>query len=106
MKDNLIFAGVREVTDGEDDACTTILDVIESKLEIPKNEVDISVAHRFGPRYKDRPRSIVVRFARTAHRDRVKRNRQKLKGSNIYINEQYPKEVEEKRKLLRPLQAG
>ena len=50
------------------------------------------------------PRPIVAKFQRFKQKEQVKRSKVKLKGKNHYgISEQFPKEVNEKRKELSPI---
>ena len=49
---------------------------------------------------QDRTRPIVVKFSRFKDKMNVLRNAFKLKGSKVGINEQFPAEINERRKLL------
>lgn len=44
-------------------------------------------AHRVGPRREGKPRPIVARFLRYSDREAVIRNGRKLRGTNIFVNE-------------------
>ena len=60
--------------------------------------------HRYGP-HKARanePRPIVVKFLRYEDRVAVWSSRRKLKKTNITVNEDYPPEIEQRRKTLWP----
>ena len=43
--------------------------------------------HRVGPRRYAKPRTIVARFSRFSEREAVMRNASKLKGTNIFVND-------------------
>jgi len=61
--------------------------------------------HRLG-RYNDqqrRPRRMIIRFLNSSDKQSVMENRHKLKGSDTYINDDYPIEIEKKRGALRPV---
>lgn len=105
MRDNLLFTGIAEAEGNVvEDTANVVQNLLEQKLEIPKEDVDIDRCHRIGVRRRDgRPRTIVVKFRRSNDRERVKKNAAKLKNTNIYINEQFPREIEERRKKLRPI---
>ena len=60
------------------------------------------------PKFRDDgsklPRPIVAKFQRFKQKEQVKRSEVKQKGKNHYgISEQFPKEVNEKRKQLWPV---
>ena len=44
-------------------------------------------AHRVRPRREGKPRPIVARFLRYSDREAVIRNGRKLRGTNIFVNE-------------------
>ena len=47
----------------------------------------------------DKPRPIVVKFVRFKDRERVMWNAHKLRGSKIFINDDYPEAVRQRRDL-------
>lgn len=51
------------------------------------SEKELHIAHRIGRRNPGKPRTIIVRFFNRNTRDRVIRERKKLKGSGITISE-------------------
>lgn len=51
------------------------------------SEKELHVAHRIGKRNSGKPRTIIVRFFNRNMRDRVIRERKKLKGSGMTISE-------------------
>ncbi|KAI4824506.1 hypothetical protein KUCAC02_013011 [Chaenocephalus aceratus] len=50
----------------------------------------------------DKPRQIVVKFLRFNDKTAVMGRRNRLKGTNIFLNEDYPEAVRQKRKELIP----
>ncbi|XP_033760916.1 uncharacterized protein LOC117342774 [Pecten maximus] len=111
MKYNLIFSGIPEKiwdqNQSLDDDEITLKNFIESKLKIV-NAHDIAMAnvHRIGQRDRrtgTRPRSIIAKFIYYKDLLRVKRSAKELKGSHFGINEQFPKKIEDKRKILYPV---
>ena len=61
----------------------------------------IERAHRTKRNYKDkRPRSMVLRLANFKDKSIILENANKLKGSDVYINEDFSRETTELRKKL------
>ena len=77
--------------------------VFKEKLGIEK-EIIIERAHRTKRNYKDkdkkRPRTIVLRLANFKDKNIILKNVNKLKGSDVYINEDFSRETTELRKKL------
>ena len=59
--------------------------LLSDKLQLPG--VELERAHRVGQRQNDRPRPIVARFTRYCDREAAMRNAKKLRGTNIYLND-------------------
>lgn len=54
--------------------------------------------------FKEQPRNIIAKFSYFKDREFIRKNAaRKLKGSRIWVNEQFPPEIEEKRKRLYPV---
>ena len=103
-RSNLIFDGIGEEP-GETWAQTEekVKDVLVDKLELHRT-IDIERAHRTGKPAANntRPRPIVVKFLRFKERSAVLQRAKNLKGTNIYINEDYTDAVRMRRKELLP----
>ena len=101
MRDNLIFSNIPEEGINEDPE-KQVRELISKTLLI-KDDVPFERAHRMGRFTQDRTRPIVVKFSRFKDKMNVLRNAFKLKGSKVGINEQFPAEINERRKLLLPI---
>jgi len=101
MKNNLIFTGLME-NRGED--CEDKLrSFIYNELNIEKF-IEFGNIHRFGKRHEDgRPRPIVARFIYYNDLVMVKSSGRFLKDTPYGINEQFPAEIEERRRRLYPI---
>ncbi|XP_062574544.1 uncharacterized protein LOC134236388 [Saccostrea cucullata] len=103
MRDNLIFSGIPE-TPNED--CEAVVhQFLVNKLKI-RDYISFERVHRMGKpdEFRTRPRNIVAKFSFYKDREFVRRRApQKLKHTQIWINEQFPPEIEEKRKKLYPV---
>lgn len=95
-KKNLIIRGLKETR--EEDTKEIIYQLFEEKLGVrPK----VDQATRMGRmRGEEECRAVKVRFSEVKEKWLVTDKKQKLKGSRIYIDEDYPEEVWEKRKRL------
>ena len=100
MKNNLIFSGIQE---SELENCEDkVKKFIKEQMKI-QNEMHIDVAHRIGKYVRwDKPRPIVARFHYPKERDMVRSATRELKGTHYGVNEQFPPEVQQKRKTLYP----
>ncbi|KAJ8308644.1 hypothetical protein KUTeg_013518 [Tegillarca granosa] len=94
MRHNLIFTGIPEVYGEEENTENIVKAVIRDKV---LNRLTLKM--RFG----NRPRKIVARFHRFKQRELVRKNARNLAGTGISIFEQFPPEMEHKRKELYPV---
>ena len=108
MRDNLIFTGLPE-EDGETgaDIRQLLTSLFTDDLNLDGDDIIISRCHRLDNRRKqnDKPRDIIARFMHYSDRQNVLHSAKHLKGKNppIYINEQFPAEIEKRRNILRPI---
>lgn len=99
-KNNLVFFGVKEAEKSENELVKCIREIIiDMKVQIDSQE--ISHAFRIGRWNKDKNRPIVVTFNTTWKKQLIMRNKKRC-PPNIYIKEDYSKEVLEKRRQLQP----
>ncbi|CAC5356730.1 unnamed protein product [Mytilus coruscus] len=98
MRENLVFTGIR------------LKNFMYTELKM-ETTVDFHRAHRFGKetefrdkrdgsRIKTRP--VVGRFKNYKDREIVRSSAKELKGTHFGIQEQFPKEINDKRKMLWP----
>ena len=106
-KCNLEFHGIKEVPDESANYCEKkVKDLISGKMGLETADIQFARCHRL-PRRKpegmkgDRP--VLVRFERDRERDKVWEKRFQLKGSDVYMCENYPEEIEMKRKVWYPI---
>lgn len=86
-RNNLRFDGIEE-TPGEnwEIIAEKVRKLVKEKIGLEKG-IEIERAHRVGQRNSEKPRTIVAKFLRFTERQDILRNCSKLKGTNIYINE-------------------
>lgn len=74
----------------------TLKKVFEEKFQINK-DIEMERAHRTGKPGADRPRPIVVKFLRNKDRSTILQHTKDLKGTKIYLNEDYTDAISKKR---------
>lgn len=103
MRDNLIFTGIPEERWENTEA--VLQDLLQKKYKLDY-DIPFERVHRMGKwsEFKEQPRNIIAKFSYFKDREFIRKNAaRKLKGSRIWVNEQFPPEIEEKRKLLYPV---
>ena len=84
---NIRITGMEERRGGEtwEQTAAMVLSLLDDKMQLPGLELER--AHRVGQRRDARPRPIVACFSRYSDREAVMRSARKLKGINIYLND-------------------
>ncbi|XP_066265890.1 centrosomal protein of 85 kDa-like [Branchiostoma lanceolatum] len=103
-RSNILIDGVPDARDETWSQCEQkVKSLMKEKLKLDPMSIEIERAHRNG-RYQDggRPRPIVAKLLRFKDRDTIVQRAKYLKGSNIYINEDFSEMVRQKRKELIP----
>lgn len=104
MHDNLIFTGIKEQP--EDNPKQAIKEFMQSSLKLPHDTVHnitFHRVHRIGAKSNSRPRSIVAKFELFKQKELVKSRGRELKGTTYGMNDQFPREIQERRKKLLPI---
>jgi hypothetical protein len=100
MRDNLVFDGIPETND--EDAEQVLTNFIKEELNITDN-TEFHTVHRMGRKGGPRHRPIVAKFVMFKDRECVQRAASRSLINKPYgINEQFPKEINERRKRLYP----
>lgn len=99
MRNNLVIYNLTERM--RYDSKSLVLNFLENELDLDTSEMKIERAHRMG-KYRDRDskRPMVVRFRDYVDTEIIMAKAYKLKGSNIGIDRQYPKEISMARSKL------
>lgn len=86
-RNNIRITGVEEQSGNEtwEQTAAKVLSLLDDKMQLP--DLELERAHRVGLRRDARPRTIVARFCRYSDREAVMRSARKLRGTNIYIND-------------------
>ena len=99
-RNNLRVDGLKEnKNESWSDSEAKVLKLFEETLGL--KDIKIERAHRTGPRDNKKVRSIVLKLLNYKDKENILKNSRKLKGENIYINEDYCAETMLIRKELR-----
>lgn len=103
MRDNLVFSGIPEHPD--EDPETSVREFLQHQLKIPRASVEairFHRVHRLGGRKPDnrRPRPIVAKFERYKEKEQVRRKGPELRGTDFGLNDQFPREILDRRRVL------
>ena len=104
MRDNLIFYGIDETKDESDKDCVDkILNIVEKDLKVPfAKQMPIHRAHRMGRYQHNKTRPIVAKIAFYPNREEIRKAAKNLEGTQYSIGQQFPKEIQERRRQLVP----
>ncbi|KAL0161314.1 hypothetical protein M9458_045039, partial [Cirrhinus mrigala] len=86
----------------------TVKSFIKTYLKLPEDTVEnicFERVHRLGAKKPGapRPRPIVAKFGYFKQKEQVKSRGRELKGTDFSVNDQFPKEILERRKVLFPI---
>jgi hypothetical protein len=102
MRDNLVFSNIPERPNEAPNVTEDILrDFLERELKMARtdvNNISFERVHRMAGR--NNPRAIVAKFSSFKQRQDVKFKSRVRRGTNYFINEQFPPEVNEQRRRL------
>ena len=96
-RSNLLFDGISQTPNEDIESKVRQVLAVNMKLE-NVHDIQFVRVHRLRNTTK-----IIARFERFKDKDRVWRARRNLKGSNIWIEEDFPKEIRQRRQVLQPI---
>ena len=111
MRNNLVFSVITEDNHENPEATEVkVRHFMVEKLKIAQDIVDgfqLERVHRMGSNSSGtyataRPRNVVAKFLHFKDRETVRRARMNLKGTGYFVNEQFPKEISDRRRELLP----
>ena len=108
MRDNLLFFNFAEQkTHRKNESCIDkIYDFCEWELNMQnvRENVKIDRAHRIGPYKPNKVRPIVAKFNFYQDKELIKRkSAEKLQNSKLGVGDQFPKEIQQRRRTLIPV---
>jgi hypothetical protein len=106
MRKNLMFSNITEGQNEVSEETENKLRLfVKEKMKIAQELIDkmaFERVHRMGQKVGGYSRKIVARFTLFKEREMVRRQWKTLQGTEYYVNEQFPKEVNDKRRKLLP----
>lgn len=96
---NIIFFGIEEKEKGYESLLSMVLDIINNMMEIPCQKWEIEHVKRMG-KYSGKVRPVVVTVTTTSRKIELLKKKKSLEGTNIYLKEDFPPSVLQKRKEL------
>jgi len=107
MRDNLVFFNIPEETTGEEEDTKAVLrEFLTEEMKVGEEDmekIEFDRVHRSGPKLPDQHRIIVAKFNPGYGKDIVLKHGKNLdKAKRFGVNEQLPKELEQRKKQLRP----
>ncbi len=92
-----------EIPEERGESCfDKITKIVTDIMELTTDNIIIVSAHRLGQFNNNKTRPIITKFAHVGQRDSVWAKRLKLKGTRIWLSEDYPPELERRRRMLWP----
>ncbi len=99
-RDNLILNGIEE--NEPEDPFKIVYKILEEKmgLENACDNIKISRCHRLGPKRANQSRPIIFKLHYFPDKSRIWKQRTKLKDSNIWLSEDFPQAIVQRRQVL------
>lgn len=102
-RNNLNIDGVNEKPNEKPDDILGIVRDILAKAKIPNSDsIPIERSHR-RPGMKGKPKPIIVKFLSFTDRELVWRHREAISSQGIWVRQDFPKAIEERRAKFRPI---
>lgn len=108
MRNNLVFGNITEAqTEVPEDTEKIVREFMVEKMKIARKLVDdmqFERVHRMGQKLmrEGKHRNIVAKFTLFKEREYVRKQWKALRGTDYFVYEQFPKEVNDRRKKLIP----
>lgn len=98
-KKNIIFFGIEEKEKGYESLLSIVLDIINNMMGIACQKWEIEHVNRMGKKL-GKVRPVVVTITTTSRKIELLKNKKSLDGTNIYLKEDFPPSVLQKRREL------
>ena len=107
MRENLIFTGLDESPgETEDSIRDSLMTIFSHELELDTTSINMVRCHRLrSKRDRPGPRDVIARFTTLTSKREILYAARKLRGRKtpLFINEQFTYEVDQQRRILRPI---
>lgn len=106
MRNNLIFGNINEAPTEEHDETEKKLRLfLVEKMKLAQHmveEMQFERVHRMGQKMVGKSRNIVAKFSLFKEREIVRKQWKPLQGTGYFVYEQFPKEINDRRRKLLP----
>ena len=104
MRDNLIFHNIRDERDEDLELCyKKLADMMQDDMKIEDaRSIRFDRVHRLGKYDASKTRPIIAKFCFFQERERVRKSAKNLEGTQYSVSQQFPKEIQARRKELVP----
>lgn len=101
-RDNLILYGIQENVN--ENCLAIVYQVLHDNLGIenPQN-IKVVRCHRLGPKSRSQPRPIIFKLHYFPDREMIWSQKKMLKGTKLWLSEDFPIEINQRRQLLDPI---
>lgn len=107
MRDNLIFSGINiPPQNTSDDPEKAIREFMHDSLKLPAatvEEITFHRVHRLPSKDPKKPPPIIVKFEKYKHKELVKSRGNQLKNTTYGMYDQFPKQIQDRRRKLVPM---
>lgn len=99
-KNNILYFGLDEKSESFSELLQRVQEIFKQDLKITLEASDVSKIHRIGPIRENKIRPVLISLANNWKKSEILKMKRSLKDG--YITEDFPKEVLEKRRELKP----
>lgn len=100
---NILILGLKEEENNPQELEAAILGLIQNQIKVNISITEIDYIQRIGKRNDKTSRPVLVKLLATRKAWEILNHRKNLQNSNLTLIEDFPKDVQEKRKKLVPL---
>jgi hypothetical protein len=100
---NLLFNGVEEKPGETQSILESKMEKVFEQMQVASKTICIAKVYRLGPLFPSRPRTIKVHFTNMYDREQIWQKRKNLKGTQIFVNEDFSPETSKYRASLTPI---
>lgn len=103
-RNNLLIDGIPDIkNESWQESEIKVKKILADHLELDPKLIELERCHRTGRFEADgRPRTVVFKLLRFKDKEEILKRAKNLKGTNLYINEDYSEKVRQRRKDLLP----
>lgn len=98
---NIVVRGIADHGEETEEETRRKVGVIVRKLEVDMDDrIDIDKITRIGKYQEERRRPILLKLTRESKKGEIMRSSKRLKGTDVWLDEDYPRSIREERRVL------